>query len=493
MKINVCLLQPPGYIHSLALLEAAEYIVEKCKTLNFNPCLKKNRLISEGLNIVFGAHINPAANLAFPQNTVIFNTEQLTANQNSWVNDEYLKLLSKFCIWDYSQTNLDCISHSNKFLVNFYHVEGLKRVELSNAPQFDLLFYGSMNERRKQIIQKLTSKNIKVQTIFGLYGPERDTFFKNTKAILNLHYYDSQIFQQIRAFYPLSNGIPIISENFPVSSAPLLYTESILTPGSHDFVDFVVHLFQNPNHFQEISQKSLCVFQESKNNIEFDAILEKTLALIDNSSTQNQKKTAEKLNLGSGKDYRFDHLNVDLRPEVFPDLIFDLSKKINFPVDCLGENGQPIQISEGQFDEIIANDVLEHVPDLERLMTNCLKILKEGGEFKINVPYDLSLGAWQDPTHIRGFNQNSWLYYTDWFWYLAWFEWRFDLKQLEFILSPLGAELQKQNIDQNILLRTPRAVESMKLNLVKRKTTLEEKNIARSYSNVFYPLNKDSL
>jgi len=43
-------------------------------------------------------------------------------------------------------------------------------------------------------------------------------------------------------------------------------------------------------------------------------------------------------------------------------------------------------------------------------MTNCLKLLRVGGVFKILVPYDLSYGAWQDPTHIRAFNERSWLY-----------------------------------------------------------------------------------
>jgi len=64
--------------------------------------------------------------------------------------------------------------------------------------------------------------------------------------------------------------------------------------------------------------------------------------------------------------------------------------------------------------------VLEHITDLKTYMTNCLELLKVGGVMEITVPYDLSLGAWQDPTHCRAFNQNSWLYYTEWSWYLGW-------------------------------------------------------------------------
>ena len=54
-----------------------------------------------------------------------------------------------------------------------------------------------------------------------------------------------------------------------------------------------------------------------------------------------------------------------------------------------------------------------------------LALLKDGGRFEIEVPYERALTAWQDPTHVRAMNEKSWLYYTDWFWYLGWFEHRF--------------------------------------------------------------------
>jgi len=63
-------------------------------------------------------------------------------------------------------------------------------------------------------------------------------------------------------------------------------------------------------------------------------------------------------------------------------------------------------------------------------MKSCLDLLKVGGIFEINVPYDLSLGAWQDQTHVRAFNENSWLYYTDWFWDMGWTEARFTSDKL---------------------------------------------------------------
>src|SRR6185503_9784111 len=111
------------------------------------------------------------------------------------------------------------------------------------------------------------------------------------------------------------------------------------------------------------------------------------------------------------------------------------------------------------------NDVLEHVPDLVSTMTTCLNLLKLGGVFNILVPYDLSYGAWQDPTHIRAFNERSWLYYTDWFWYLNWTTHRFVVKQLSFNASPLGHQMAANNVPHEVVVRTPRAVDSMTVSL----------------------------
>jgi SAM-dependent methyltransferase len=122
-----------------------------------------------------------------------------------------------------------------------------------------------------------------------------------------------------------------------------------------------------------------------------------------------------------------------------------------------------IKIEQGMFTKIIANDVLEHIPDLVKAMTNCKDLLVEGGEFHIHVPYDLSLGAWQDPTHVRAFNENSWLYYTDWHWYLGWKD-KFVVKELQLIKSKLAEEM---NISDQMLTILPRMVDSMKVVLVK--------------------------
>lgn len=169
------------------------------------------------------------------------------------------------------------------------------------------------------------------------------------------------------------------------------------------------------------------------------------------------------LNLGSGKDWREDCINADVERRIKSDWCLDIQDVHwgSMLVTRLGD----FYVKNGMFDVILANDVLEHVPDLVKSMRNCMDLLKDGGEMRIHVPYDLSYGAWQDPTHVRAFNEKSWLYYTDWHWYLGW-EDRFHLTHLEFVLSEVGESLK---LPQDEILRTPRAVDSMYVILQKGK------------------------
>ncbi len=483
MKLNVCLLQPSGYIHSLALLEVAEYLVYLAKENGHEASLTKNRLIHGRINIVFGAHINPKSCLELPLDTIIFNTEQLTED-SVWTSTDYKDILCKHYVFDYSEINLTAIPHQNKGCVELLYSKSLKRVDEVHTKKYDLLFYGVLNEKRTQLLEKLASYGLRVHHIAGVYSKERDAALAHTRAVLNLHFYESKIFQQIRAFYPLINGIPVISENFPHESAPAIYKDVIFTPRDQPFVEFVVNLLKNKEGFQKLTEKKIELFKNTSASEDFEILLQSAASLL--TSDKEPKRDSKRINLGSGKDYKFGYLNIDIREEVHPDVVFDLGQPVTFPLHFESIFTGEITIDENEFEEIVANDVLEHVPDLERLMGNCLKLLKVGGQFKINVPYDLSLGAWQVPTHIRGFNQNSWLYYTDWFWYLGWYEHRFELTELTYIPSQMGKDLLQQGIPEARVIDTPRAIDSMAVTLTKRITTPAERDISETFrSDVF--------
>lgn len=99
-----------------------------------------------------------------------------------------------------------------------------------------------------------------------------------------------------------------------------------------------------------------------------------------------------KFNLGSGPDYREGYFNVDLAGKC--DKVYDLRK-------------YPWPWGEGQCEEILALDIVEHLQDTLAFMNECWRISKVGGKLIIRTPsYDAPF-AWTDPTHVKVFTIDS--------------------------------------------------------------------------------------
>jgi SAM-dependent methyltransferase len=139
-----------------------------------------------------------------------------------------------------------------------------------------------------------------------------------------------------------------------------------------------------------------------------------------------------KLHLGCGKHILEGYVNVDAAPISGVDLVHDLKK---FP--------WPFQ--DGQFEEVIAVDVLEHLPDTIRTMEELYRTTKPGGLVHIRVPYFNSWDASCDPTHVRFFNENSFdffdpkteVYHNRSYYSLA----RFQIISVAYLIYPFGRTL----------------------------------------------------
>jgi hypothetical protein len=176
------------------------------------------------------------------------------------------------------------------------------------------------------------------------------------------------------------------------------------------------------------------------------------------------------LHVGSGKNFQPGWLNLDVDPRWRPDFVFDLNRPL--PADgqltVSTRRFGDVTLGAGSFQEVVAQDVLEHIQELPTAMTTLLHWLQIGGVLKVAVPYELSLGAWCDPTHVRAFNERSFDYFTKWSWYLGWRTHHFGLRKMEFIASPFGQELTAQGRSLEEVLRTPRAVDQIYVELEKR-------------------------
>jgi hypothetical protein len=187
-----------------------------------------------------------------------------------------------------------------------------------------------------------------------------------------------------------------------------------------------------------------------------------------------------RLNIGSGRMWDEASVNIDIRAAAGPDIVADVSDPHLVGRTYATERFGAVELKAGGFSHITASHVLEHVPDLVGFMTNCLELLEEGGVMAIRVPYDLSFGAWQDPTHLRGFNERSWLYYTSWHWHIGWDRARFEIVAERLVLSPLGIRLRKEGMSDEELTTRPRAIDEAAVELRKRTLTAEEREAGRA-------------
>lgn len=61
---------------------------------------------------------------------------------------------------------------------------------------------------------------------------------------------------------------------------------------------------------------------------------------------------------------------------------------------------------------IRAHDIFEHLVDKQFVMSECFRVLKDGGWLMVQVPSTDGRGAFQDPTHINYWNSNCFWYWT---------------------------------------------------------------------------------
>ena len=106
-------------------------------------------------------------------------------------------------------------------------------------------------------------------------------------------------------------------------------------------------------------------------------------------------KGLRKIDIGGGLYPREGYESVDITNG---DIIADLNGEWPF--------------KDGEIGVINASHVIEHLVNKHHTMSEIYRVLADGGWAFIEVPSTDGRGAWQDPTHVSFWNQNSFWYYT---------------------------------------------------------------------------------
>jgi SAM-dependent methyltransferase len=81
--------------------------------------------------------------------------------------------------------------------------------------------------------------------------------------------------------------------------------------------------------------------------------------------------------------------------------------------DIIHDLNTPWPFADSSVGVIRAFDVFEHLKDPLFTMKELYRVLSPGGWAIIQVPSTDGRGAFQDPTHVSFWNENSFLYYTN--------------------------------------------------------------------------------
>lgn len=216
-KFTVVIIQPPNYVQSLAFYDIGQLLVHTLETLGHEAELHFNNVVAGQFNIILGYHLLDVEYIEQLRSYeyAVFQLEQLS-NSEGWAGERVLAVLKRAKrVWDYSEINLAFLENesiaSGRLLPIGYH-PALRQITLAPNPDIDILFYGLVNERRQAVLDDLRTDHI-VETLFEIYGDERNRYIARSKIVLNVHFYEAKITEQVRLAHLLNNRCMVVSES----------------------------------------------------------------------------------------------------------------------------------------------------------------------------------------------------------------------------------------------------------------------------------------
>ena len=107
-----------------------------------------------------------------------------------------------------------------------------------------------------------------------------------------------------------------------------------------------------------------------------------------------------KLDLGCGENKQPGFIGMDLRKLKNVDIVHNVEKF-------------PFPFPDESCSIVLASHLIEHIKPwlMLKLMDEVWRIMKTGGQFWLALPYALSFGFCQDPTHCNPCNEATWTYF----------------------------------------------------------------------------------
>lgn len=203
-----------------------------------------------------------------PASYIAFQMEQIGTH---WFDSRYLSLLKNpgVVILDYSKRNipylieqgidphrikaaqLTVINGYNDFLVG----QGLAS-PMAVDKEYDVLFYGGINERRFHFLSRL-DREYRLKIAVGIFGSPLYGLIARSRVVVNIHIFDQSPLESTRLFETLSLGARLVSESAhdlldyadldkQVSIVPINDTEAIIQAVRANLQSIETHKMARP-------------------------------------------------------------------------------------------------------------------------------------------------------------------------------------------------------------------------------------------------------
>ena len=103
-------------------------------------------------------------------------------------------------------------------------------------------------------------------------------------------------------------------------------------------------------------------------------------------------------------------LKIDLGGSINPRKGYQVIDWADGTINCDLNEGIPLE--DNSVGVINASHIIQKIRDPLKIISEIHRVLSDGGWVFIDVPSTDGRGAWQDPTHVSYWNENSFWYYT---------------------------------------------------------------------------------
>jgi hypothetical protein len=254
-KFRIVLAIPSGYAHAKCFTEAAFLLKNSLQDLGRECDIAINDFSPDRTNVVLGYHLLAAGDRLRFYRYIPYQLEQLSASESVFSDNVKNILSGAAAVWDYSRENIQFLARHGiaaQHLLVGYH-PALEMIPKGAAKDIDVLFFGSMVDRRKKVLDGLAAAGARVHALFGVYGKERDAFIARARIVINIHYYSSKIFEAIRTSYLFNNACCVVSEESEVYPYPGV--SAMLVPYER-LVDTCLGLLEENGAPDELGQRN---------------------------------------------------------------------------------------------------------------------------------------------------------------------------------------------------------------------------------------------